>query len=124
MRGQGFQSGATLSHQATVGQGFQSGTFQRDAKPLVLDIRWSVDRLVPVLPSFAWSTLFLPGHVLPYVRIIMVPMCVSLVALLFQTEMGWILVLESMLLGARGLLQPHPILPGTECHRLPRPWRW
>jgi hypothetical protein len=45
---------------------------------------------------------------LPYVRIVMVCMRVSLVKLPFQTVMGWISGLECMLSGARGLLQPHP----------------
>jgi hypothetical protein len=37
----GFLSSATLSHRAAVG----SGTFPGDAKPLGLDIQWSVDHL-------------------------------------------------------------------------------
>jgi hypothetical protein len=39
-RGQSFLLGAALSHHAAVGD----GTFQGGAKPLGLDIRWSVDR--------------------------------------------------------------------------------
>jgi hypothetical protein len=36
-----------------------------------------------------------------------------LVELLCQTAMGWILGLEYMLSGTRGLLWPCPIVPGT-----------
>jgi hypothetical protein len=41
MRGQGFLSGAVLSHCVVV----DGGAFSRDAKPPSLDIWWSVDRL-------------------------------------------------------------------------------
>jgi hypothetical protein len=58
---------------------------------------------------------------LPYVGIIMVCMHVSLVKLPFQVVMGQILVLECILSGVRGLLLPHPILSGSECHRPSRP---
>jgi hypothetical protein len=58
---------------------------------------------------------------LPYARAIMVHLCVSLVELPVQTMMGWIPVLEYMLSGARGFLQPRPILSGNECYRHSRP---
>jgi uncharacterized membrane protein len=45
----------------------------------------------------------------------------SLIELPFQTVMRRILVLEYMLSGEHGLLQPRPILPGNECYRVPRP---
>jgi hypothetical protein len=38
---------------------------------------------------------------------------VSLVELLRQAEMGWVPALEYMLLGARGLLRPRPVVPGA-----------
>jgi hypothetical protein len=48
---------------------------------------------------------------------IMVCMCVPLVEPSFQTVMGWVPALKYMLSGARGLLQPCPILSGNErCH--------
>jgi hypothetical protein len=46
---------------------------------------------------------------------------VSLVELLLQTVMGCIPALKYILSGARGLLQPGPILSGNKCYCLPRP---
>jgi hypothetical protein len=40
-------------------------------------------------------------------------MHVSLVELLCQAVMGWVLVLEYMLSGVRGLLRPRPIVPSA-----------
>jgi hypothetical protein len=47
-------------------------------------------------------------------------MCVSLIEHLCQVMMGWIPALEYILLGARGLLWPHLIVPDVKCHRFPR----
>jgi hypothetical protein len=52
--------------------------------------------------AFTWICL-------PYVGIITVCMCVSLVELPFHMVMGWILALECMLSDACGLLQLCPI---------------
>jgi hypothetical protein len=51
----------------------------------------------------------------------MVFMRVSLAKPLRQVAMGWILALEYLLLGARRLLRPCPIVLGAKCHRFPRP---
>jgi hypothetical protein len=40
-------------------------------------------------------------------------MLVSMVKLLHQATMGWILALEYMLSGVHGLLGPRPVMPGT-----------
>jgi hypothetical protein len=48
-------------------------------------------------------------------------MHVSLVELSFQTVMGWILALKCMMLGARGFLQPRPVLSGSEFYHPLRP---
>jgi hypothetical protein len=76
---------------------------------------------VLVLPNLTWSKLFFTRARLSYVRVIMTFMRVSLVEPLRQAAMGRISVLEYMLLGARGLLRPRPIVPGTKCYRFPRP---
>jgi hypothetical protein len=44
------------------------------------------------------------------VRAIMVIMCVFMVELLCQLVMGWVLVLECLLLGARGCQRLHLVL--------------
>jgi hypothetical protein len=49
-------------------------------------------------------------------------MHVSLVELLCQAVMGWIIALEYMLSGAHELLWPHPVMPGAKCHYFSRPW--
>jgi hypothetical protein len=48
-------------------------------------------------------------------------MHVSLIELLRQVAMGWIPSLDYILLGARRLLRPRPIVPGAKCRRIPRP---
>jgi hypothetical protein len=78
-RGQGFLSGTALSHRTAVG----SGAFPRDAKPLGLDICWSVDRLGTYATEFYMEYIVFTRICLLYVRVIMVFMCVSLVELLF-----------------------------------------
>jgi hypothetical protein len=50
-------------------------------------------------------------------------MRVSMVELLCQTVMGWILALEYLLSGMRGRLWPRPVILGIKCHRFPRSWR-
>jgi hypothetical protein len=50
----------------------------------------------------------------------MMYMRVSLVELPFQIVMEWVPALECMLSGARGFLQPRPILSGSECYHPPR----
>jgi hypothetical protein len=51
-------------------------------------------------------------------------MCISLVELLRQVEMGWIPALEYMLSGARGLPRPRPVVLVSKCHSFLRPWCW
>jgi hypothetical protein len=58
---------------------------------------------------------------LSYVRVIMVIMRVSMVELMCQMSMGWILALEYVLLGARGFLWPRLIVSGNKCHHFLRP---
>jgi hypothetical protein len=58
------------------------------------------------------------------VRDIMAIISVPLVETLWQVAMGWILALEYILAGARGLLWPRPIMTGTKCHRFLRPRCW
>jgi hypothetical protein len=58
---------------------------------------------------------------LPYGGVLVACMHVLLIELSLQTAIRQILVLEYMLLGARGVLQPCPILLGNECYHLPRP---
>jgi hypothetical protein len=54
-RGQSLQSGAALSHHATVG----GGAFPGGVKSLGLDIQWSVDRLgTCVIESYMEKTIF------------------------------------------------------------------
>jgi hypothetical protein len=60
-KGQSFLSDAALFHHAVVG----GSAFLGGVKPPSLDIRWSVDRRVPVLPNLTWSKPFLPGHAYP-----------------------------------------------------------
>jgi hypothetical protein len=71
-----------------------------------------------------WSRLFFTRVFLCNVKAIMVFMRVSLVELLHQAVMGWILVLEYVLSGSCGLLRPHPVVQGTQSRRSPRPRGW
>jgi hypothetical protein len=78
---------------------------------------------VEVLTGWVPVSEFYTKHIaftricLPYVGIITVCMCVSVVELPFQTVMEWIPALECMLLGACGLMQSCPILLCSECYR-------
>jgi hypothetical protein len=54
----------------------------------------------------------------------MARICVPLVEFLLQIVMGWVLILEYMLSGARGLLWSCLILSGNECFRPSRPQCW
>jgi hypothetical protein len=58
---------------------------------------------------------------LSHIKVIIVITCVSLVELLYQTTMGWILAFEYMLSGTHELLRPRPIMPGNKCHCFSRP---
>jgi hypothetical protein len=117
MRGHGFLPGVVLSYRAAAG----SGSLLGDLKPSGLDIREGVDRLGTCIIEFYTERISFTRIYLPYVGMIMVCMHVSLVKLPFQVVMGQILVLECILSGVRGLLLPHPILSGSECHRPSRP---
>jgi hypothetical protein len=110
-------SGIVLSYYAAA----SGGSFLGDAKPSVLDICWSAYRLGTCVIEF------LDGHViftrvsLPYGGVLVVCMRIFLIELPFQTAIGWIPVLQYMLLGVHRLLQTCPISPGNECYRLLRP---
>jgi hypothetical protein len=117
MRGLGFLPGAVLSYRAVAG----SGSLLGDVKPSGLDIREGVDRLCTCIIEFYTEHIAFTRIYLPYIGIIMVCMRVSLVKLPFRVVMGPIPVLECILSGACGLLLPHPILSGGECHRPSRP---
>jgi hypothetical protein len=97
-----------------------SGAFLRDVKPLGLDIRWSVDHLGTCVTDFYMEHIVFTKTYLSYIRVIMAFVHVPLVVLLIQTVMGQIPALEFMVSGARGLLQPCPILPGHKGYCLPR----
>jgi hypothetical protein len=84
--------------------------------PLGLDICGGIDHLVTYVIEFYTERIAFTRIFLPYVGIIMVCMCVSLVELLFQMVMRRIPALECMMSGACGLLQSRPILPGSECY--------
>jgi hypothetical protein len=92
-----------------------------DAKPPGLDICGAVDRLGSCVIEFYIECIAFTKICVPYVGIIMVCMCVSLVELPLQTVMRRILALECMLLGVHGLLQMHPISSGSECYHPLRP---
>jgi hypothetical protein len=77
MRGQGFLPGTVLSHRATMG----SGALLGDAKPPGLDICKGVDRLGICVIEFYMEHIAFTKICLPYVGIIMVCICVSLVKL-------------------------------------------
>jgi hypothetical protein len=101
-RGQDFMSGAALSHRAVA----SGGAFSGGAKPLDLDIRWSVDCMDTYVVEF------LHGVYCFYQGTFTLPL---------QTAIRQILVLEYMLSGVCGVLQPCPILLGNECYHFPRP---
>jgi hypothetical protein len=84
-----------------------------------LDICEGVDRLGTYVIEFYMECIAFTRIYLPYVGIIMVCICVSLVEIPFQTVMRWIPVLQCILLGACGLLQPCPILSGSEYYPPP-----
>jgi hypothetical protein len=84
------------------------------ARPSGLDIHWRVYHLVTCVTEIYMEYIVFTRTCLPYVRVIMTFMHVSLVELPFQTVMGQIPALECMLSGAHRLLQPHPILPGNK----------
>jgi hypothetical protein len=89
-RGQGFLPGAILPHCVAVG----SGALLGDAKPRGLDICGGVEHLGTCVIEFYTERITFTRICLPYVGIIIVCMRVSLVELLFQTEMGQIPALE------------------------------
>jgi hypothetical protein len=109
MRGQGFLSSVVVYYRAAVG----GCAFSGGAMPPGLNISWMVDHLgTCVIESLHGVDLFTRAC-LSYVRTIMVFMCASLFELLCQAVMGQVPALEYLLLGARGLLWPSPIMPGT-----------
>jgi hypothetical protein len=110
MRGQGLLSGVALSHRAIV----DGGAFLGDVKPPGLDIHWRVDRLGTCVIEFYMEYIIFTKTCLPYVRVIMAFMRVSLVELSFYTVMGHIPTLECVLSCACGLLQPCPISLGNK----------
>jgi hypothetical protein len=59
------------------------GTFPMDAKPPGLDIRWSVDHFGTYIAELYMEYIIFTRTCLPYVKVIMVFMHVSLVELLF-----------------------------------------
>jgi hypothetical protein len=67
-----------------------------------------------VLPNLYTGQIVFTRACLYYVRAIMAFMCVSLVELLCQAVMQWVPALEYMLSGGRRLLQPCPVLSGTQ----------
>jgi hypothetical protein len=73
-----------------------------------------------MLPNLTWSNFFTRAR-LPYVRVIMVFMHVSLLEPLRQAAMGRIPALEYMLSGAYGLLRPRLVVPGATCCYFSRP---
>jgi hypothetical protein len=79
MRGHDLLSGATLSRRAVVG----GGAFLGDAKPLDLDIHWRVDRQGTCVTEFYVEYIVFTKTCLPYVRVIMAFMLVSLFKLPF-----------------------------------------
>jgi hypothetical protein len=117
MRGQGFQPGTVLSHHATMG----GGTLLGDVKPPGFDNYGGADSLCTCVIDFYMNHIAFTRICLPYVGIIMVCMCVSLVELPFQIVMGRNLELECMLSGACGFLQPRPTLSGSEFYHPSRP---
>jgi hypothetical protein len=116
-RGQSFLPGTVLPRRALVG----GGALRGDTQPPVLDACGGVDCLGICIIDFYIEHMDFTKVCLPYTRIIMVCMCVSLAKLPIQTVMGWIPALEYMLSGANGLLQPCLISLGNECFRPPRP---
>jgi hypothetical protein len=78
MRGQGFLSGAILSHRAAVG----GGALLRDMQPLCLDICGGVECLDTCFIELYIDHVAFTRIYLPYVGIIMVCMHVALVELL------------------------------------------
>jgi hypothetical protein len=84
----------TRSHQ-TRGQGLLLGTavvgggaIPGHAKALGLDIHWRVDCLGTYVTEFYMEYIVFTKTCLPYVRVIMAFMRVSLIELPFQTMMG------------------------------------
>jgi hypothetical protein len=110
-------SSATLSHCAVAGDGI----FLGDKMPPGLDIYWNVDRLSTGVIEFYMGCIVFTSILLPCGRVLVVCMRVSLVEPPFQIAMRWIPVLEYMLSGPHGLLQPRPISSGNECYRPLRP---
>jgi hypothetical protein len=90
MRGHGFLPSVVLSHWAVAGGGALLG----DVNPLGLNICEGVDHLGTCIIEFYTERIAFTRICLPYVGIIMVCMCVSLIKLPFQTVVGWISVLE------------------------------
>jgi hypothetical protein len=119
MGGQVFLPGVVLSHQATAGNGALPG----DVKLLGLHICEGVVRLGTYVEFYTECIAF-TRICLPYAKIIMVCIHVSLVELPFRTVMGWIPVLECILSGVCGLLQSHPISSGSERYCPLRPSGW
>jgi hypothetical protein len=89
MRGHSFLSCVALSQRITVGGGAISG----GAKPVGLDIWCSVDRLSTCVTKSYMVNLIFTRTCLSYARVIMAIMRVSLVELLCQMAMRWILAL-------------------------------
>jgi hypothetical protein len=79
---------------------------------------------VLVLPNLYMEYIIFIMVCLSYVRVIITFMRVSLVELLHQAVMGRVPPLEYMISGARGLLQPRPIVSGAPSQRFMRPHGW
>jgi hypothetical protein len=110
--GQGFLPGVILSRRAIVGGGALLG----DTKPPGLDICGGANQLGTCVIKFYIEHVAFTRICSPKVGIIMMYMRVSLVELPCQIVMGRIPALMCMLSGARGFLQPCPILSGSECY--------